>query len=125
AAKHGSDPLASVNYPEMLRDRLIEVIVSANRTLSPATLELVSGREDRVSFNRRYHMKDGTVVTNPGISNANVVAAAGPMDPDFPFILISKDKTPVGSLTVFAMHLDTVGGTEYSADYPAHLAYEL
>jgi len=125
AAKHGSDPLAAVKYPEMLRDRLIEVIASANGAVSAATLEFVSSREDRVSFNRRYHMKDGTVVTNPGISNANVVAAAGPIDPDLPFILISKDKTPVGSLTVFAMHLDTVGGTEYSADYPAHLAYEL
>jgi hypothetical protein len=26
---------------------------------------------------------------------------------------------------VFALHLDTVGGTEYSADYPGYLAYEL
>lgn len=125
AAKHGSDPLAAVKYPELLRDRLIEVIASANAAVSSATLEFVSGREERVSFNRRVHMKDGTVVTNPGIANANVVRAAGPIDPDLPFILISKDKAPVGSLTVFAMHLDTVGGTEYSADYPAHLAYEL
>src|SRR6476620_4702093 len=125
AAKFGSDPLAAVKYPDMLRDRLIEVIASANAAVSSATLEFVSAREDRVSFNRRFHMKDGTVVTNPGISNANVVRAAGPIDPELPFVLISKDKTPVGSLTVFAMHLDTVGGTEYSADYPAHLAYEL
>jgi hypothetical protein len=124
-AKQGSDPLAAVKYPDMLRERLIEVVAKANAAVSSATLEFVSGREDRVSFNRRFHMKDGTVVTNPGISNANVVRAAGPIDPDLPFILISKDKTPVGSLTVFAMHLDTVGGTEYSADYPAHLAYEL
>ncbi len=125
AAKYGTDPLATVKYPEMLRDRLVEVIAAANAGVSPATLEFVAGSEDRVSFNRRYHLKDGTVVTNPGISNPNVVRPAGPVDPDLPFILISKDKTPVGSLTVFAMHLDTVGGTEYSADYPGHLAYEL
>lgn len=125
AAKYGTDPLAAVKYPEMLRDRLIEVIVAANAGVSPAALEFVPASEDRVSFNRRYHLKDGTVVTNPGISNPNVVRAAGPIDPDLPFILITKDKKPVGSLTVFAMHLDTVGGTEYSADYPGHLAYEL
>ena len=125
AAKYGTDPLAAVKYPEMLRDRLVEVIVAANAGVSPASLEVVSAREDRVSFNRRYHMKDGTVVTNPGISNPNVVAAAGPVDPDLPFVLISKDKQPVGSLAVFALHLDTVGGTEYSADYPGHLANEL
>jgi hypothetical protein len=125
AAKYGTDPLAAVKYPELLRDRLVEVIVGANASLSPASLEFVSGREDRVSFNRRYHLKDGSVVTNPGISNANVVRAAGPIDPDLPFVLITREKVPVGSLTVFAMHLDTVGGTEYSADYPGHLAYEL
>jgi hypothetical protein len=125
AAKYGSDPLAGVKYPETLRDRLVEVIAAASADVSPATLDFVGGTEDRVSFNRRYHLKDGTVAMNPGISNPNVLRAAGPIDPDLPFILITKDKTPVGSLTVFAMHLDTVGGTEYSADYPGHLAYEL
>jgi neutral ceramidase len=125
AAKHGTDPLAGVRFPEMLRDRLIEVIAAANADVGPASLEFVSASEDRVSFNRRYHLKDGTVVTNPGISNPNVVRAAGPVDNDLPFILISKDKQPVGSLAVFAMHLDTVGGTEYSADYAGHLASAL
>ena len=125
AKKHGTDPLAAVRYPETLRDRVVDAIVAADADLSPATLEFVNGSEDRVSFNRRYHLKDGTVATNPGISNPNVIRAAGPIDPDLPFVLITKDKTPVGSLTVFAMHLDTVGGTEYSADYPGHLAHEL
>ena len=125
ALKFGTDPLAAVKYPEMLRDRLVEVIASANAGVSPASLEFVTTSEDRVSFNRRFHLKDGTVVTNPGISNPNVVRAAGPIDSDLPFVLITKDKQPVGSLTVFALHLDTVGGTEYSADYPGHLANEL
>ena len=125
AAKYGTDPLAAVKYPEMLRDRLVDVIVRANADVSAASLEIVAASEDRVSFNRRFHLKDGTVVTNPGISNPNVVRAAGPIDPDLPFVLITKDKQPVGSLTVFALHLDTVGGTEYSADYPGHLASEL
>jgi hypothetical protein len=124
-AKYGSDPLARINYVETLRDRLVEVIVAANAGLSPATLEFVAAREDRLSFNRRYHLNDGTVATNPGISNAKVVGPAGPIDSDLPFLLISKEKTPVGSLIVFAMHLDTVGGTEYSADYAGQLANEL
>jgi hypothetical protein len=125
AAKHGTDPLAAVKYPEMLRDRLVEVIVSANAGVSPAALEFVLASEDRVSFNRRFHMKDGPVQFNPGVLNPEIVRAAGPIDTDLPFVLITKDKQPVGSLTVFALHLDTVGGTEYSADYPAHLAHEL
>ncbi len=71
-------------------------------------------------------MKDGPVRFNPGVQNPEIVRPAGPIDPDLPFVLITKNKLPVGSLTVFALHLDTVGGgTEYSADYPGHLAHEL
>ena len=81
--------------------------------------------EDRVSFNRRFHLKDGTVRFNPGVRNPEIVRPAGPIDPDLPFLLFTKDKKPVGSLTVFALHADTVGGTEYSADYPGQLAAEL
>lgn len=126
AAKYGTDPLAAMKYPESLRDRLVEVIVAADAGLSPAALEFVRPTEDRLSFNRRFHMKDGTVRFNPGVLNPDIVRAAGPTDPDLPFVLITKDGKPVGSLTVFALHLDTVGGgTEYSADYPGHLEHEL
>jgi hypothetical protein len=125
AARYGTDPLAAVKYPETLRDRLVEVIVAANAGVSPAALEFVAASEDRVSFNRRFHLKDGTVRFNPGVLNPDIVRAAGPIDADLPFVLITKNKQPVGSLTVFALHLDTVGGTEYSADYPGHLAHEL
>jgi hypothetical protein len=125
AATQGTDPLAAMKYPETLRGRLVEVIVAANADLSPASLEFVAASEDRVSFNRRYYVKNGTVVTNPGISNPNVLRPAGPVDTALPFILITRNAQPVGSLTVFAMHLDTVGGTEYSADYAGQLASEL
>jgi neutral ceramidase len=125
AAKFGTDPLAAVKYPEALRDKLVEVIVSANARVSPAAMEFVRTEEARLSFNRRFHLKDGSVRFNPGVLNPEIVRAAGPIDPDLPFLLFTKDKKPVGSLSVFAMHLDTVGGTEYSADYPGHLAGEL
>jgi neutral ceramidase len=125
AAKFGTDPLAAVKYPETLRDKLVEVIAAASARLSPAAMEFVQAEEDRVSFNRRFHLKDGTVRFNPGILNPEIVRAAGPIDPDLPFVLFTKDKKPVGSLSVFAMHLDTVGGTAYSADYPAFLSNEL
>src|SRR5688572_6812023 len=125
AAKFGTDPLAAVKYPEALRDKLVEVIAAATARVSPAAMEFVLASEDRVSFNRRFHLKDGTVRFNPGVLNPEIVRAAGPIDPDLPFVLFTKDKKPVGSLSVFALHLDTVGGTAYSADYPAHLAEEL
>ncbi len=125
AAKLGKDPLAEVRYPETLTARLVDVLVEAAAQVSPATMTFTQAREDRVSFNRRFHMKDGTVRFNPGVRNPDIVRAAGPIDPDLPFLLFSKQDKPVGSLAVFALHLDTTGGTEYSADYPGHLADEL
>jgi hypothetical protein len=125
AAKFGTDPLAAVKYPETLRDRLVEVLVAASARMSPVAMEIARAEEDGVSFNRRFHLKDGTVRFNPGVRNPDIVRPAGPIDPDLPFLLFTKDKRPAGSLTVFALHLDTVGGTAYSADYPAALADEL
>src|SRR6187551_818565 len=109
AAKYGKDPLASVNYPETLRDRLVDVIVDANGRLSAAAMELARSEDDRLSFNRRFHLKDGSVRFNPGVLNPEIVRPAGPIDPDLPFILFNRDKKPIGSLTVFALHADTVG----------------
>ena len=125
AEKFGKDPLAEVKYVEELRDRLVDVIAAAHARLSPAAIELARTEEDRLSFNRRFHLQDGTVRFNPGVLNPQIVRPAGPIDPDLPFLLFTKDKKPAGSLTVFALHADTVGGTEYSADYPGQLAGEL
>lgn len=76
--------------------------------------------EARPVFNRRFHMADGTVRTNPGIDNPDVVRAAGPVDPDVGVLCIQKpDGAPVGLLCNYALHY--VGGgdheREISADY--------
>ena len=52
-----------------------------------------------------------------------IVRPAGPVDPDLPFLLIrdSQNDKPLGSLTVFAMHVSTFWSSQFSADYPAYL----
>ena len=115
-----------MKYPEVLRDKLVEVIAAAQRAaVAGRAWSSRADEEDRLSFNRRFHLKDGTVRFNPGVLNPEIVRPAGPIDPDLPFLLFTKDRKPVGSLTVFALHADTVGGTAYSADYPGQLAAEL
>ncbi|HMC10436.1 MAG TPA: hypothetical protein VKH44_04065, partial [Pirellulaceae bacterium] len=51
------------------------------------------------------------------------VRVAGPIDPGVGMVGFKNVKTGglEALLTSFAMHLDTVGGTEYSADYPFYL----
>ena len=50
---------------------------------------------------------------------------AGPIDPQVGLLLFKRDGKPVAGLTVFALHADTTGGTEFSADYPYFLAQHL
>lgn len=127
-AQQGSDPAEKVDYPALLIEKLVRVIVDAQAAVEPVKLGVGVGREEKLSFNRRFHMKGGGPVRfNPGKMNPDIVRPAGPIDPDVGVLLFRRaaDDRPLASLTVFALHLDTVGGLEYSADYPYYLEQSL
>jgi hypothetical protein len=127
-AEKGHDPAEEVDYPAQLIDRLGQVIVDAQAALQPARLEAGVARQEGLSFNRRFHMKGGGPVRfNPGKMNPDIVRPAGPIDPEVGFLLFrsAADDRALASLTVFALHLDTVGGLAYSADYPHYLEESL
>jgi hypothetical protein len=76
-------------------------------------------QQQGLSFNRRFHMKDGSVRFNPGVLNPDIVRAAGPIDPGVGVVLVRDgDNNALAGLVNFALHLDTTGGTLYAADYP-------
>lgn len=113
------------SYGETLVGKIAEAVAKAHADLRPSTLEAAVARPDpQISYNRRFHMKDGTVRFNPGQQNPDIVRAAGPINPDADIIVV-RDPAVRAVLTVFALHLDTVGGTEYSADFPRFLEEEL
>lgn len=106
----------------MLKKAADAAIISFNKR-KPVRIGFGSGREDSISFNRRFFMKDGTVRTNPGFGNPDMVRPAGPIDPEVAVIRIDDlDGVPVGVVINFACHPDVVGGTEYSGDYPGELS---
>jgi hypothetical protein len=76
-----------------------------------------------VAFNRRYHMKDGTVGWNPGKRNPNILRPAGPIDPVVSVAHFESDAgEPLATFVNHALHLDTVGGEQFSSDYPHTIA---
>jgi hypothetical protein len=120
------DPRESIDYPKQLVERLVDAIVRADKAAAPARLAVGVTRRDDLSFNRRFHMKDGTVRFNPGKLNPDIVRVAGPIDPDVGVVAVQDASGATkAALTVFALHLDTVGGTDYSADYPYYLEGKL
>lgn len=109
------------DYPKFLIERLVAVAAKANQKLTVSTMEFATGSEQTISFNRRFVMQDGSVRFNPGKLNPQIVRVAGPIDPDVGFLLFRSDDKVQASLVNFALHLDTVGGTEFSADYPKYV----
>ncbi len=99
----------------------VDAIARAYETATPASLENGAAIQTTpVSFNRRFVMQDGSVQTWQSYSNPEVVRAAGPIDPEIGLLAIrdSDDGDLRAVVSSFALHLDTVGGTEWSADYP-------
>lgn len=123
----GRDPYETIDYPKQLIENIVAAIEGAKAALQPVQLAAGYAREERLSFNRRFFMKDGTVRFNPGVLNPDIIRPAGPIDPQVGIISIAPpgSSKPAAAIVSFAMHLDTVGGTEYSADYPKFVEDEL
>ncbi len=119
-AAQGEDPCEKIDYPAVLADGMVEAIEKAREAAQPIRLAAGVTQQEGLSFNRRFHMKDGTVRFNPGVQNPDIVKVAGPIDPDVGVVMLrtASGNDAVAGLVNFALHLDTVGGTRYAADYP-------
>ncbi len=113
-------------YVSSLGHWIADSVVIAEGNKRPALLSVSTEQEPALAHNRRYLMKDGTVQTNPGFLNPNVVRAVGPIDSRVG-VLFAEDEnhSPLVTWVNYAMHLDTVGGTWISADYAYYLARTL
>jgi len=119
--KGSSDPARS--YTLELPGRIAQAVAEANSKLAAVKVSYARESEDRLSFCRRFWMKDGTVGWNPGKLNPNIIRPVSPIDPEVGVVYFETlDKKPVLTYVNFALHADTTGGTRISADYPGALA---
>jgi hypothetical protein len=110
-------------YRAELPAKIAAAVSQARSRSASATVSAAHGLESSIAFNRRYHMKDGSVGWNPGKRNPNIVKAAGPIDPDVPVLFFeSTDHKPLATYVNYAVHLDNVGEPIISADMPATLS---
>lgn len=117
----------SFDYQEFLIDSCVQAAVQASKNKQPVTLQHGIAALDGIAFNRRFHMKDGTVRFNPGKKNPNIVKPAGPVDTDF-HLLFFKNQTsnkPIALFSTFAVHTAVFGGSKFGADFPGGLQNKL
>ncbi|MDD4681512.1 MAG: neutral/alkaline non-lysosomal ceramidase N-terminal domain-containing protein [Clostridia bacterium] len=109
-------------YIAMLERKIADAAQMASGNLKKVTLKVGYGSEDSISFIRRYRMKDGSIKTNPGIGNTDIIGPNGEKDPT---VFTARFKYADGSgeilLVNFALHPDTTSGSYISADYPGHM----
>ncbi|MFM7129595.1 MAG: neutral/alkaline non-lysosomal ceramidase N-terminal domain-containing protein [bacterium] len=109
-----------IAYVQKLIGNAVAAIEKADKEVVIAKLAAGSVlQETPVAFNRRFVMKDGSVQTWQSLKSPNVLKSAGPIDPEIGLVAVKNaDGKMLGVLSNFALHLDTVGGTKWSGDYP-------
>ncbi len=114
----GTDPLVT-RYMLELPGKIADAVKQADDGLRETQPSVVIGCCEGIAFNRRFFMRDGSVGWNPGKLNPRVIRPAGPVDEDIPIVLFhGSDNRPQAAYVNYSLHLDTVGGTEFSADMP-------
>jgi len=106
-------------------DELVAKTVSAVRKAyeSLADAELLTGKTEcsTLAFNRRFWMKDGTVLTNPGKLNPDIVKPESIIDPEIPLLAVKQDGMMRLIVSNICNHADTIGGDLVSADWPGRM----
>src|SRR2546421_2222521 len=106
-------------YSAKLIHGVVEAIVKAHENAEPSVIHAGAVRQETpVSFNRRFLLRDGSVRTWMALDHPEVLRAAGPIDPDLGVFTVRavKGQSNKAVFSNFALHLDTVGGLEWSAD---------
>jgi len=110
-------------YLATVEKALVEAVCQADARRIAARAGVGKGIEDKVAFNRRFKMKDGRSVTHPGLGNPDIVAPAGPVDPEVGVIAAwdAKDSNKaLGCVVNFSCHATTSPGG-ISANYIYYL----
>ena len=106
-------------YVDLCVTRAADAAVAAVRDLAPAKLSYQRAEAKRISFGRRYLMKDGTVRTNPGTGNPDIVRPVGtPPDETVQVLRIDREGALPICVINFQTHPDVVGGETITADWP-------
>ncbi len=110
--------LKSTNaYDEFLIASIRDAAVYALADLCESKFETGQAEAKNISFIRRYRMKDGSVITNPGVNNPDIDHALGTPNEAVKLVKILRDGGDDIFIINFGTHADSVGGEYINADY--------
>ena len=105
-------------YTQMIKRRFADVAKYALDDLKPARMGWGIGNAPNIAFVRRFRMKDGSVRTNPGVNNPDILHPIGDIDERVTVLRFDREGAETLVLANFGNHPDVVGGSKISADWP-------
>lgn len=108
-------------YTAFVASRIKDAAQFAVADLKEAKMGYGKGVAHNVAFVRRYVMKDGSIKTNPGVNNPDIVRPVGDIDDSVNVVRFDREGADTLVLVNFANHPDVVGGCKISADWPGLL----
>jgi len=115
------------DYVEFLVESVSSGIRSALSEMVPARVGIATCTEGRISFNRRYIMKDGSVKCHPPIASPEIRCAEGVIDPEVGVVCVKDEADKVlGFIVNFACHpTHHCSDGVISAGFPGQMALAL
>lgn len=117
-ADEGASQELTDQYSALLHRKLVDAARIAVDDLKPARLGIGVSRAKDIAFVRRYVMKDGSVQTNPGVNNPDIVRPVGEIDDQVNVLRFDREGAETIVMANFGCHPDVVGGNRFSADWP-------
>ena len=111
------DPL-QMEYFRTLCHKVADAAMLALQDMKPARMGWGVGQAPNIAFVRRYRMKDGSVRTNPGVGNPEILRPIGDVDERVTILRFDQENGKSLVLVHFSNHPDVVGGCKISADWP-------
>ena len=115
-----TEPL-EIEYAQNVKHKFADAACLALADLKPAKMGYGIGDAPNIAFVRRFRMKDGSVRTNPGVDNPDIVAPIGDVDERVNVLRFDQENGKSLVLVNFGNHPDVVGGCKISADWPGFL----
>ena len=112
-------------YTEFVGKRFEDAAVFALEDLKPARMGWAVGKAPNISFVRRFRMKDGSVRTNPGVGNPDILHPIGDIDDRVNVIRFDREGADTIVLANMGCHPDVVGGSLISGDWPTLFRHRL
>lgn len=114
----GEEVCLEDEYAKMVCLKMADAAKMALDDLKPAKMGWGVGQAPGVAFIRRYRMKDGSVRTNPGVNNPEVLEPIGKTDERVHVLRFDREGADTICCVNFGNHPDCVGGNLISGDWP-------